>query len=130
MALNIDILEREDGKYALKLEGRLDTNTAPELEEQLKPVLEKAKVIMFDLAGLEYVSSMGLRTFLMAEKVLAEKGARLFLVRTQPQVAKVFETAQVLGDTEVFDSVESADIFLDAIQRKELLKEKDIDIDD
>ena len=45
----------EDGKLTLAVSGRLDTNTAPELEDETK--LDGVSEVIFDFAGLEYISS-------------------------------------------------------------------------
>ena len=54
----------EDGRLTLKVGGRLDTNTSPELEEALKA--DGVKEMVFDFAGLEYISSAGLRVLMAA----------------------------------------------------------------
>ena len=50
--------------------GRLDTQTAPELENELDSVLSGAKELTFDMTNLEYVSSAGLRVILKAQKAM------------------------------------------------------------
>lgn len=50
------------------LEGRLDRNTAPELESKLNSSLEGVSRLTFDFKNLEYISSAGLRVILAAEK--------------------------------------------------------------
>ena len=59
--------EQNGGALDIAPEGRLDTTTAPELEAELKN-LEGVTELKFDLAGLEYLSSAGLRVFLIASK--------------------------------------------------------------
>ena len=56
----------------IALEGRLDTGTAPELEKVLNESLDQIKSLTIDMAGLEYISSAGLRTLLSAKKALDE----------------------------------------------------------
>ena len=56
------------------LEGRLDTLTAPDLEAELKPDLDSIKELVIDVKNLEYISSAGLRTLLMAKRALHNKG--------------------------------------------------------
>ena len=56
----------ENGNVTLTISGRLDTTTAPELEKTLDSVLEGTKELIFDMAGLEYISSAGLRVILKA----------------------------------------------------------------
>lgn len=58
----------------IALEGRLDTTTAPDLESELKNSLEGVSELTLDFAGLEYISSAGLRVLLAAHKAMAGKG--------------------------------------------------------
>ena len=100
--------------------------TTPACEKKLLPLLqEKVRAIVLDAAGLEYISSIGLRLVLELRKELAARKGHLVLAHLQPPVAQVFEVADILPRTGIFDSVESADIFLDAIQRREQVKGTD-----
>ena len=54
----------------IALEGRLDTNTAPELEKELKESLGGVTDLTLDFAKLEYISSAGLRVLLSAHKTM------------------------------------------------------------
>ena len=58
------------GKVNISLEGRLDTVTSPELDAELKEILEGTTELTLDFAGLEYVSSAGLRVLLAAQKTM------------------------------------------------------------
>lgn len=128
MPLNTTIRKSREHAYTVRLEGRLDTDTSPACEKKLKPLLDgDARTIVFDLEKLDYLSSAGLRLVLAARKALAARKGRVLLSRLQPQIAKVFEMAEILPKTDIFESVESADIFLDAVQRKELLRNQDVD---
>ena len=64
----------ENGKALFTLAGRLDTTTAPELEKELKESLDGVSELALDFAGLEYISSAGLRVLLSAYKLLYGKG--------------------------------------------------------
>ena len=59
----------------LIVSGRLDTQTAPELETELDSVLSGLKELTFDFANLEYVSSAGLRVILKAQKAMNTQGS-------------------------------------------------------
>lgn len=52
----------------ITLEGRLDTNTAPQLEAELKSSTGGISELIFDFSGLDYISSAGLRVLLAAQK--------------------------------------------------------------
>lgn len=74
----------------LKIIGRLDTTTAPALEAEVKNSLEGLKSIIFDLEGLEYISSAGLRVLLSAQKSMNKQGT-MKLVNVNEVVMEVFE---------------------------------------
>ena len=66
------ITKKENGKaLEIALEGRLDTMTAPELENELHTSLENADSLVLDFAKLNYISSAGLRVLLSAHKIMS-----------------------------------------------------------
>ena len=71
--LNINV-KSEGEKLTVKLEGRLDTTTSPELESELGMNLDGIKELVFDFNGLEYLSSAGLRVLLNAQKTMNQQG--------------------------------------------------------
>jgi anti-sigma B factor antagonist len=71
----LDIKKDLDGsKLVLSLEGRLDTITAPELEEVVKSSIAGIDDLTFDFEKLEYVSSAGLRVLLSTQKIMMGQG--------------------------------------------------------
>ena len=66
---------KEDAKLNIALEGRLDTTTAPQLEETVNSEIEGVKELVFDFSALEYVSSAGLRVLLSAQKKMNKQGS-------------------------------------------------------
>ena len=72
------------------LEGRLDTTTAPQLEEELKTSLEGVTDLVIDLSKLEYISSAGLRVLLSAFKIMCNKG-KMRITNANELVKEVFE---------------------------------------
>ena len=70
------ISKQQNGKaLTLALEGRLDTMTSPELENELKASLEGIDSLTLDFSKLEYISSAGLRVLLSAHKAMSGKGS-------------------------------------------------------
>lgn len=57
----------------IALEGRLDTTTAPELEQALKDSMDSTTALTLDFAKLDYISSAGLRVLLSAHKIMSKK---------------------------------------------------------
>ena len=80
-----------NNKLTLALEGRLDTNTAPQLQEALISAFDISKEIILDFARLAYVSSAGLRVLLMGQKTAKAKGAAMTLTGVSDEVMAVFE---------------------------------------
>ena len=112
------------GVITVKLAGSLDTATAPQLAEQLAPVLARSmKDIVFDLAELKFISSAGLRVFASARKMLKERGGQVSFVHMQPQIHEVFEIMKSLPGVAVFKDIEELDQYLAARQRSHLQNE-------
>ncbi len=80
----------KDATLYYALEGRLDTITSPELEEELKASLEGAQVLVLDFEKLEYISSAGLRVLLSAQKTMAKRG-EMKLTHVNETVMEIFE---------------------------------------
>ena len=89
---------KENTTLCVALEGRLDTTTAPELEAELKN-LEGVTELKFDLAGLEYISSAGLRVLLSAQKTMNKQGSMIIL-NTRPEIMDIFE---ITGFTDILN---------------------------
>jgi len=96
MALDIEgKLEGENLLYSLK--GRLDTNTAPELEEKLeKEVSGAVKNLTLDLKELDYISSAGLRVLLGAQKKMSAISGEMKVKNPNDTVMEVFEVTGFL----------------------------------
>ena len=71
-------------------EGRIDTITAPELEKKLCEILDGVSELVLDMAGVEYVSSAGLRVILKVQKQMTRQG-KMKLIGVNENVMEVFE---------------------------------------
>lgn len=85
--MNID-RKQDEGCLTLKIEGRLDTNTAPELESELK--LDGVKEVVFDFSGLEYISSAGLRVLMVTHKAMAASSGTMKILHPNSMVLGIF----------------------------------------
>ena len=72
------------------LEGRLDTTTAPKLEEELRSSVDGITRLVFDVEKLEYISSAGLRVLLAMQKLMNQQG-EMVLQNVNEAVMEVFE---------------------------------------
>ena len=74
----------------LKIIGRLDTTTAPELEATIDSCVAGIKELVLDCSELEYVSSAGLRVILKAQKLMNAQGA-MKLTNVNETIMEVFD---------------------------------------
>jgi len=126
MAIKINIIKKEAGRFVVAVEGRLDSETAPQCAAGIKHLLAPStRSLVFDLQRLDYISSMGLRVVMEAMQAIARHKGQVGLRNARPPIAKVFEMAGLIP-ADIAASERSADIFLDAIQRRESLKNLDV----
>lgn len=83
------IKTKNDALLNVKIEGRLDTVTAPELEKEMEN-LSDVKTLELDLIKLEYISSAGLRVLLALQKTMNKQG-KMVIKNVCPEVLEVFE---------------------------------------
>ena len=90
--------------------GRLDHDNCEAFRAGLQPHLELAgaQSIVMDLSSLEYVSSAGLRCFMLAAKQARGKGGKIVLAALRPVVAEIFQISRFDLVFEIFASVREA----------------------
>ena len=94
--MNLKLINRgQEGE--LVLEGRLDTLTAPEAEEVFNQMAERFEKIVLNMAGVEYVSSAGLRTLKRLHMAMKKKNGSLVLTNVRKMVMEVFEMTGFAG---------------------------------
>jgi anti-sigma B factor antagonist len=82
--------EQNGTALTIYLEGRLDTTTAPELEEELKTALDDVTELTVDLGKLDYMSSAGLRVMLSTQKRMNRQGS-MTVVNVNDVLMEIFE---------------------------------------
>lgn len=121
MPLAIEI-ERDSKEAVLKiyLDGSLDGTTAPDLDKLIKEELSSTSfnLMILDMANVEYISSVGIRSVLLALKKLKSSGGKLALTNRQPQIVKVFNIMASLPDLKLFANQKELDSYLTKIQNK------------
>ena len=85
--------------FAIALEGRLDTTTAPQLEKELKEDVNGVTELTFDFAKLGYISSAGLRVLLSAQKIMNKQG-HMVIRNVNDDIMEIFE---VTGFSDILD---------------------------
>ena len=117
MSLTISV--QESSTPTVVLVGRLDTDTAAQLDGALRELLDAPDIarLVFDVSGLDYLSSAGIRCFIKARKAIEPNGGKVAIVNPQPAVRKVLEIVKAIPGG-IFSSVAELDAYLDAIQRQ------------
>ena len=82
--------EKQNGTQTFRISGRVDTTTAPILEQELKSSYEGCTELIFDFAEVEYISSAGLRVLLSAQKTMTKQGG-MKLIHVSADIMKIFE---------------------------------------
>lgn len=91
-------LETENAVQVLKMIGRLDSNTSPQLEKDLLGrVNEGGAQLVVDFTQLDYISSAGLRVLLMAAKRSKQTNGKLALCCLKDHIREVFEISGFFG---------------------------------
>ncbi|MBR2589382.1 MAG: STAS domain-containing protein [Clostridia bacterium] len=89
---------RENEKLTVFVSGRVDTKTAPELEKYTAQNIAGITELIFDLAGVTYISSAGLRAFLQAHKDMQKQGS-MKLINISDDVMEIFD---MIGFSNIF----------------------------
>ena len=80
----------ESGKAIFSLSGRLDTGTAPQLEQEIKASISGITDLELDMQELDYISSAGLRVLLAAQKIMNKQG-KMTVLNANETVMEIFE---------------------------------------
>ena len=107
---------RPQSRVALR--GRLDSQTAPMLDERLERVLPSTTALLFDMAGLEYISSAGIRVLVKARKALEARGGGVAVAHLQPPVRRVIDILKAVPSIDIFADDAQMDAFIERMQRR------------
>lgn len=119
MPFEVTVVRREYGVSIVSPAGSIDTNTYLALEKEVEGVLAEApKIVIFNMEGVDYISSAGVSVLIKTKKALKAKEADLIIVNLQPRVKKVFEIINALPPERIFESMEEMDRYLAEIQHR------------
>ena len=87
----LNISKNVDGKkLEYLLEGRLDTTTSPQLQEDLEKSLDSVEELVLNFEKLEYISSAGLRVLLVAQKTMTKQG-NMIVTNVNESIMEIFD---------------------------------------
>ena len=118
MTFQVTVNQREPGVFMVSVVGSLDSTTHDVFEKKLAPIgFMPIKVIVLDLAGVDYVSSLGIGSVFKIIQMAKPKGGTVLMANLQPKVKKVFDIVKALPGG-IFKSIEEADEYIDALQKE------------
>ncbi|MCE1246506.1 MAG: STAS domain-containing protein [Firmicutes bacterium] len=129
MPLKISVDEKMPGVFRVQLSGILDTGTYKELDAKISElVLKKPDSIVFDMASLEFISSMGVRSVQKTGKMLRDFDGKMLMVNVPPHIKEVFHIIKAMPAEDIFENVEEMDSYL--IRRQKKIKAKESGFED
>ena len=100
--MNIEFT-RDGDQLTAAVSGRIDTNTAPEAEDQIFAQLNGVKELILDFTNVEYISSAGLRVLLLLHKQMSEQGD----MKIRGLNETVYEVLEITGFTDILNIEEN-----------------------
>ena len=116
--IKISVSKRGYGQdiYVVRVDGFIDTITAPELDRTLGTMVDQGKhSLIMDLGGVDYISSAGWGIFISRIKEIRRNGGDLKLARMSPGVYEVFELLEFDRILRAHDSIEKAEQDFEAV---------------
>lgn len=83
--------KKENDMLIVTAEGRIDTATSPQLDEEVKSAMADIRELVIDFGKVSYISSSGLRVLLSFHKSMELKGGKLIIKKPTDMVLEVFE---------------------------------------
>lgn len=106
--MRIDV-DKHEAAVIVSVDGRIDTVSAQEFQDKVEELLDEgAKMIVLDFEKLQYVSSAGLRSILVAARKAKSRGGAVSCCSLQTMVRKVFDLSGFTSMITVFDSRQQA----------------------
>lgn len=95
--MTIKLVKRPPDGAELRLEGRLDSSSAPDAQTSMTAVCDEYRSVVLNLAALDYISSAGLRVLLSLQKKMNASGGKLTITSVNPSVQEIFEMTGFSG---------------------------------
>jgi anti-anti-sigma factor len=99
---------RGGGTTTLRISGRVDGSVSKLLEQRVQDIVSRDEHIVVDLAAMSYVSSAGLRSFIVLAKHAKARQKVIALVALQDEVSEIFEISGLLQLFKVYGTVDDA----------------------
>ena len=107
--MNIQVTERKPGVFVVDLQGDVDMSTSPEVRKSMLSIFKKgASHIIVDLAGVPYIDSSGIATFVEGLQLSRKDGTRFTLAGAGQTVESILDLAYLKSVFEIVPDVNGA----------------------
>jgi anti-anti-sigma factor len=106
----MELKTKKEGKVQIiHLEGRLDVHLSLEIEQFINTLIDDGeKYLLFDLEGVQYLSSSGLRIFIAAMRRVKGLDGSIKLANMSESVKKIFKVVELIDLFEIYPSINKA----------------------
>lgn len=94
-------MQRDGEKLIIFAQGRIDTNRAPQIGDEVQQALDGVRELIFDFSQLEYISSSGLRVLMLAIKTVREQQGEASIVNVNEDIYEILEITGFIGVCDV-----------------------------
>ena len=123
--LRITVTRKAKCVYSVTLHGSINAETHQQLADKVHELIdERTKAIVFDMAGVAYISSIGISVILMTQKASKKVGVSFGMVNLQPQIKKVLDVIKIMPMVNIFDDMPEADKYIDQIIKEETARQE------
>ena len=103
----MEITVKSSGQVmVVEMAGDIDSNTAPQAEEQILPLVQPAAKILLDMSGVEYMSSAGLRMLLSTYRQVSRQNGGIVLVELAEEIKDTMSVTGFLNFFMIRDTVD------------------------
>ena len=120
MDLEIGFKKNKEGVLTISLTGSLDSDTHAECDKKIQDALadKNIKALVFDLQGLDYISSIGFSLIFKTKKAMEQKGCAFAITNVQPNIKKIFDAVKVIPFENMDEVDEYLDKYIDSMSRR------------
>jgi anti-anti-sigma factor len=106
----MELTTSKKGDFTIaEIDGRIDTTNYNEFETQIMDIIGSGeKNIVLNCEKLNYISSSGLRVFLITQKKLMGLQGKLHLCCMQPAIKEIFDMSGFSSIFKIFNAEEEA----------------------
>ncbi len=125
MSKIVKVEDKTGGVFVVTVLAAIDFDTHKEVQKAIDPLLvSTTRVLILDMKGVEYISSVGIGTVLKAKIFMEGVGGKFIMIELRPQVETVFEIIKALPSMQVFANMKEVDHYFMKIQRDEIDRKK------